>query len=84
MILVDQAIWLHNDKKWAHLVSDTSYEELHSFAASLGIERRAFQEDHYDVPSDVRDVAISLGAKAVDFRELARSLKRSGLRRSHR
>lgn len=79
-ILVDRAVWPWRGRRWAHLVSDADYEELHEFAGRLGIPRRAFQGDHYDVPSEYRDAAISLGAEAVDGRELVRRLRDSGLR----
>lgn len=84
MILVDQAIWPWRGHKWAHLVSDESYDELHEFALRLGIPRRAFQGDHYDVPAHVREEAITLGAVPVDARELVRRLRAAGLRRPHR
>ncbi len=80
-ILVDQAIWPWRGHRWAHLVSDESYDELHAFAARLGIPRRAFQGDHYDVPAHVRDEAIALGAEPVDARVLVRRLRDAGLRR---
>jgi hypothetical protein len=80
-VLVDQAIWPWRGRRWAHLVSDTSYEELHAFAERLGIPRRAFQGDHYDVPEDYRIEAIRLGALEVDARVLVRRLRASGLRR---
>ena len=83
MILVDPAIWPWRGHRWAHLVSDESYDELHAFADRLGIPRRAFQGDHYDVPTWVRDEAIALGATAVDSRELVRRLRAAGLRRRH-
>jgi hypothetical protein len=83
-ILVDQAIWPWRGHRWAHLVSDESYDELHAFADQLGIPRRAFQGDHYDVPSWIRDEAIGLGATEVDSRELVRRLRAAGLRRRHR
>jgi hypothetical protein len=81
-VLVDQAIWQWRGRRWAHLVSDVSYEELHVFAERLGIPRRAFQGDHYDVPDDYRTEAIRLGALAVDARVLVRRLRASGLRRA--
>jgi predicted metal-dependent HD superfamily phosphohydrolase len=62
-------------------VSDQSHQELHDFAALLGIPRRAFQGDHYDVPSDYRDTALALGATAVSSRELVSRLRAAGLRR---
>ena len=80
-ILVDQAIWPWRGRRWAHLVSDESYDELHAFAARLGIERRAFQGDHYDVPDEYRTRAIELGATPVDARDLVRRLRAAGLRR---
>ena len=81
MILVDDAIWPHRGERWAHLVSDASYDELHDFAARLGIPRRAFQGDHYDVPAGYRVRAIELGAEPVPSRELLRRLVAAGLRR---
>ena len=81
MILVDQAIWPWRGRRWAHLVSDESYDELHEFAAALGIDRRAFQGDHYDVPSEWRERAIELGATPVDARVLVRRLRAAGLRK---
>lgn len=81
MILVDDARWLWRGRRWAHLVSDRSYDELHRFAANLGIPRRVFQGDHYDVPSDLRAEALSLGAQAVTSRELVVRLRQAGLRR---
>jgi hypothetical protein len=83
-ILVDQAVWPHRGQLWAHLVSDVSYDELHDFAARLGLPRRAFQTDHYDVPADVRERAVALGAQPRAARELVRRLRAAGLRRPHR
>jgi hypothetical protein len=83
-ILVDRAVWPYRGRLWAHLVSDQSYAELHAFAARLGVPRRAFQSDHYDVPADVREVAISLGAEPLAAGELVRRLRAAGLRRPHR
>jgi hypothetical protein len=80
-ILVDRAVWLWKGRRWAHLVSDSNYDELHRFAADLGIPRRAFQGDHYDVPSELRERALALGAEAVDGRVLVRRLRDAGLRR---
>ncbi len=80
-VLVDPAIWPWRGRLWAHLVSDVSYDELHDFAALLGLAREAFQGDHYDVPADLREIALSSGAQAVTGRELITRLRASGLRR---
>ena len=82
MILIDPAVWPWRGRRWAHLVSDTSYDELHLFAARLWIPRRAFQGDHYDIPSELREVALQLGATAVDSRELVVRLRGAGLRKA--
>jgi hypothetical protein len=79
-VLVDEPIWPFRDRLWCHLVSDTSYDELHALAAELGIPRRAFQGDHYDLPAEMRDAAIALGASPVSGRELITRLRASGLR----
>ena len=57
-------------RRWCHLVSDGSFEELHAFAAELGIPRRLFQGDHYDLPEHIRARALELGAVTVTTREL--------------
>ena len=80
-VLLDPAVWPWRGELWAHLVSDTSYEELHAFAASLGVPRRAFQGDHYDLPASLRDRALALGAEPVACRVLLLRLKAAGLRR---
>lgn len=80
-ILVDEAIWPFDGRLWAHMVSDTSFDELHEFAQGLGIPRRGFQGDHYDVPTEYRIRAIELGAVPVGSRELVKRLRAAGLRR---
>jgi hypothetical protein len=57
-------------KHWCHMASDVDFEELHAFAAQLGIPRHRFQGDHYDLPPWVRERAVSLGALEVSTREL--------------
>lgn len=63
-------------KRWSHMVSDTSAEELHAFAAKLGLKREWSQErpkssaHHYDITPPKRALAIRLGAVEVTGREL--------------
>jgi hypothetical protein len=83
-ILVDPATWPYRERLWAHLVSDSSYDELHTFAERLGIPRRGFQGDHYDVPAELRLQAIELGAIPVPAKELLARLIGAGLRRRQR
>src|SRR3546814_18245076 len=64
-VYVDDAVTLWRGHRWAHLMADT-LDELHDFAARLGIPRRAFQDKtsgaHYDVTAQLRERAIALGA----------------------
>ncbi len=81
-VLVDEAVWPWRGARWAHLVSDDSVDELHAFAQLLGLRRMAFQGDHYDVSTDVRQRALALGAEPVRGRDLVRRLRAAGLRLS--
>lgn len=80
-VLVDQAMWEWRGARWAHLVSDTSYDELHAFAQQIGKRRLGFQGDHYDIDNIDRERALDLGAEPVDARELLARLRGAGLRR---
>ena len=64
------------------MISDQSLEELHDFAGRLGLPRRGFQGDHYDIPEDFRAEMIAGGALVVESRELVRRLRAAGLRLS--
>ena len=67
-VYVDDAVTLWRGRRWAHLMADT-LDELHAFAADLGIPRHAFQNRtsgaHYDVPAELRERALALGAVAI-------------------
>jgi hypothetical protein len=79
-IWIDPPAWPAHGRLWSHLVSDTSYDELHVFAAAQGIPRRGFEGDHYDVPQERYAGLVAAGARPVDGREVVRILQRSGLR----
>jgi RimJ/RimL family protein N-acetyltransferase len=80
-MLVDECRWKFRGRLWCHLISDRSYDELHSFARQLGMPRIAFQGDHYDLHETNRARAIALGAVPVDSTHIVRALRVSGLRR---
>lgn len=77
-VYVDDAVTLWRGRRWAHLMADT-LDELHAFAARLGIPRHAFQDKtsgaHYDVTAELRERAVVLGAMPISRhrdRELVR------------
>ncbi|MEV5384262.1 DUF4031 domain-containing protein [Streptomyces sp. NPDC052721] len=80
-VYIDPPTWPGHGRMWSHLVSDVSYDELHLFAEGLGMPRRAFDSDHYDVPSDRYADAVAAGAVQVGSREVVRLLRTAGLRR---
>lgn len=79
-VLIDPPIWPAHDTVWAHLISDTSLEELHRFAGAQRLPERSFDRDHYDVPLARVESLIRAGALPVSSRELVRRLIASGLR----
>ncbi|HIZ97612.1 MAG TPA: DUF4031 domain-containing protein [Candidatus Janibacter merdipullorum] len=80
MILVDPPTWPGWGRTWSHLVSDTSLAELHTFAEGIGLPRKLFDEDHYDVPVERYDEVVAAGASEVSGSDLIRRLIASGLR----
>lgn len=66
--------------KSCHLAADT-LEELHAFAASIGMKRSWFQggrRPHYDLTERRRAAAVALGAREVDDREFIAVVNKLG------
>ncbi|UVH57188.1 DUF4031 domain-containing protein [Variovorax paradoxus] len=76
------AVYVDNEKipwrgkLWCHLVAD-SLDELHQFAARLGLKRGWFQDmasyPHYDVTMSVRERALAFGALPARKRQMIAS-----------
>jgi hypothetical protein len=76
-VYVDHAFAVGDWGRWTgggHLQADSA-EELHAFAARMGLLRQWFQcqpgrpeKDHYDLPAAARRLALSLGAVNEDRR----------------
>lgn len=68
-----------------HMIADSD-AELHAMADRIGVARRWFQcppkasSPHYDIAKSKRAMAISFGARAITWRELAAmcALRRAG------
>ncbi len=59
------------EARWSHLMADTD-EELHAFAARIGLQRRWAQypgtwKSHYDVTDSKRRQAIAHGAVPIGY-----------------
>ncbi|HEX3640674.1 MAG TPA: DUF4031 domain-containing protein [Ktedonobacteraceae bacterium] len=64
-------------KKACHMRADTE-DELHTFAAKIGLKREWYQNHHrnpvmwhYDLNAGKRKEAIQKGARAITWREMA-------------
>ena len=79
-VYLDPPLWPAHGTRFSHLISDTSLEELHAFAAAAGIPERAFDGDHYDVAEARYGDLVKAGAVPVEGRILVRKLIASGLR----
>lgn len=66
--------------KMSHMIADTE-AELHAMADRIGVARRWYQGDHYDIAMSKRDAAIAAGAVPITLRQLAcmAALRRKGL-----
>ncbi|MGC4894936.1 DUF4031 domain-containing protein [Micromonospora sp. DT31] len=84
MLYLDPPAVPWRGRLWSHLISDVSYAELHVFAELLGVPRRGFDRDHYDLPAERFRAAVWLGASVVPSREIVRLLRATGLRRPKR
>jgi hypothetical protein len=80
-VYVDEAIWRWAGRKWCHMLAD-SEEELHRFAAMIGIHRLLYQgppktsAPHYDITGLERVRALRLGAVACDREQIVAVFRR--------
>lgn len=75
-IYIDDIAIKAKGRVWYHLMSDTDDDEIHKFAARLGLKRAWYHVDHYDVAGEhKRNAAIQLGAVPVPTIELVKIRK---------
>ena len=68
---------------WCHLMVDGDLEELHKFAASIGLKRSWFHRSmvpHYDLAPGKREQALKSGAVEKPTRDLS-ELRQSWMKR---
>lgn len=54
-----------------HMIADTD-TELHAMADTIGLARKWFQGDHYDISLSLRAKAIAAGAQEVTWMDVSR------------
>lgn len=67
-VYVDDMRARFKDRIMCHMIGDDE-DELHAMAESIGIERRWYQGDHYDVDLPRRDLAVRAGAREITWRQ---------------
>lgn len=72
-IYVDDAIWHWQGLKWCHLLADDT-DELHRFAARLGIKRTSFQSPPKVLTPRVQ--AVAMGAVPCNRHEIIAVVRR--------
>ncbi len=70
------------NRTWSHLIvgPHDDLEELHAFAARIGLRRDSFQDEpwplaHYNVTEPKRRQAIAAGAVPITWREAGRQMR---------
>jgi hypothetical protein len=63
----------------SHMIADTE-AELHAMAARIGVARKWYQGDHYDIAQSKRALAVKAGAREITLRQLSAMamLRRTG------
>jgi hypothetical protein len=85
-VYVDDAFWPWQGLKWCHLLAD-DIDELHRFAARLGVHRASYQgpprtsAPHYDLTAFERRRAVALGARACSREEIVAVVRLVRVRR---
>jgi len=55
---------------FSHMIAD-SEDELHAMADKIGVDRKWYQGDHYDIAQSKKKLAILAGARPITLRQLA-------------
>ncbi len=56
--------------KMSHMIADTE-AELHAMADKIGVARKWYQKDHYDIALSKRSLAVQHGAVEITMKQLA-------------
>lgn len=59
--------------KMSHMIADNE-DELHAMADRIGVARRWYQGDHYDICKSKRSLALKNGAIPITVKELSHKI----------
>lgn len=68
MVYVDSMRAKFGRMVMCHMIADTE-EELHAMAAKIGVARKWYQGDHYDIALSKRAMAVAAGAREITARQ---------------
>jgi hypothetical protein len=69
-VFVDDMNAAYGRMVMCHMIARTE-DELHEMARKIGVQRKWYQGDHYDICLAKKRIAVAAGAKEVTQRELA-------------
>lgn len=75
-VYVDDAAYPYGRMIMCHMMADDEHE-LHLMAAKIGVPRRHYQGDHYDICKAMRALAVQWGAQEITQREMVEVRKRN-------
>ena len=75
-VYVDLSVYPFGRMVMCHMMADTT-EELHQMVDVIGIDRKHFQDDHYDICKAKRKLAVEAGAVEITPREMVQVRRRN-------
>lgn len=75
-VYVDDAVYPLGRMIMCHMMAD-SVKELHAMADTIGVDRKHFQGDHYDICKAKRKLAVEAGAIEITQRQMVRVRQRN-------
>lgn len=74
-VYVDPARYPYRRMIMCHMAADNE-QELHEMADSIGVARKWYQGDHYDICKSKRTLAVEFGAVEVSSREMVKIVRK--------
>lgn len=75
MVYVDSTEAKHRGMTMCHMIADTD-DELHAMADLIGVARRWFQGNHYDIAKSKRALAVKAGAREITWMQAGCMIQR--------